>query len=160
MPKPEGNAQIGDILIADVTVRDGDRVLSEMKEYRVRVDAKLAFKDGVADHFGEQVKGANAGDKRHGGHRPVRRRSADAVAARPDACRPTFEIKDVKTLRLPELTHEFLHNFGVHSPEQFDELIRVVLEAPAGVPAAAVGPRSRWSSTSRPRSSGSCRGTC
>ena len=27
----------------------------------------------------------------------------------------TFDIKDVKTLRLPELTHEFLHTFGVHS---------------------------------------------
>ena len=28
----------------------------------------------------------------------------------------------------PELTHEFLHNFGVHSEEQLDELIRVLLQ--------------------------------
>jgi trigger factor len=40
----------------------------------------------------------------------------------------TFEIKDVKTVRLPELTHEFLHRFGVHSPEQFRELLQVMLE--------------------------------
>ena len=30
---------------------------------------------------------------------------------------------------LPELTHEFLHNFGVHTPEQLRELIQVVLHA-------------------------------
>jgi trigger factor len=40
----------------------------------------------------------------------------------------TFQIKDVKTIRMPELTHEFLHHFGVHSEEQFEELIRVVLQ--------------------------------
>src|SRR5207237_8736553 len=40
----------------------------------------------------------------------------------------TFDVKDVKTLRMPELTHEFLHHFGVHSEEQFKELIRVVLK--------------------------------
>jgi trigger factor len=39
-----------------------------------------------------------------------------------------WEIKDVKTLRMPELTHEFLHNFGVHSAEQLRELIRVLLQ--------------------------------
>ena len=40
----------------------------------------------------------------------------------------TFDIKDVKTLRLPELTHEFLHTFGVHSADELRELIRVVLQ--------------------------------
>jgi trigger factor len=39
----------------------------------------------------------------------------------------TFEVKDVKTLRLPELTHEFLHRFGVHTPEAFRELVLVSL---------------------------------
>src|SRR5262249_46065945 len=33
-----------------------------------------------------------------------------------------------KTLRLPELTHEFLHEFGVHTPEQLRERIRVLLQ--------------------------------
>ncbi len=40
----------------------------------------------------------------------------------------TFEIKDLKTLRLPELTHEFLHEYGVHSPDELHELVRVVLQ--------------------------------
>ena len=158
VPKPEGNAQRGDIVIADVTVRDGARVLNEMKEYRVRVDARLAFKDGVAERFGEQIKGASAGDKRHV--------DIDLSTAVADASlqgrrvQAEFDVVDVKKLRLPEMTHEFLHNFGVHSEEQLDELIHVLLRAPAGIPAAAIGPAAGGLSTSRPRSSGSCRTTC
>jgi trigger factor len=126
VPKPEGKAQVGDIIISDVTVRDGERVLNEMKEYRVRVDPKLAFKDGVAEHFGEQVKGASAGDKR-----VVDIDLSTAVgdeSLRGKRVRAEFAVQDVKTLRMPELTHEFLHNFGVHSAEQFDELIHVLLK--------------------------------
>src|SRR5439155_3612274 len=40
----------------------------------------------------------------------------------------TLEVKDVKSLRLPELTHDFLHNFGVHSTEQFREMVRTLLD--------------------------------
>jgi trigger factor len=126
VPKPEGNAQIGDIIIADVTVRDGERVLNEMKEYRVSVDAKLAFKDGVAERFGEQVKGANSGDRRRVdidlstsvGDETLRGRQVQAE----------FVIQDVKTVRMPELTPEFLQNLGVRSEEQLDELLHVLLK--------------------------------
>src|SRR5439155_14417488 len=56
---------------------------------------------------------------------------SDAVAdlsLRGKTVKATFEVKDVKTLRYPELTHDFLHTFGVHTPEQLRELIGVVLE--------------------------------
>src|SRR5205823_13737280 len=39
-----------------------------------------------------------------------------------------LEIKDVKSVRLPELTHELLHEFGVHTPEQLRERIMVLLK--------------------------------
>jgi trigger factor len=39
-----------------------------------------------------------------------------------------FTVKDVKIMRLPELTHEFLHEFNVHTPEQLRERIRVLLQ--------------------------------
>lgn len=126
VPKPEGNAQLGDVIIADVTVRDGDRVLNELKEYRVRVEPRLAFKDGVAERFGEQVQGANGGDTR-----VVDITLSQAVGdpnLRGKTIQATFVMQDVKALRLPELTHEFLHNFGVHSEDQLKELIRVVLK--------------------------------
>jgi trigger factor len=40
----------------------------------------------------------------------------------------TFDIKDVKTVRLPEITEELLEQFGVRTEEQLKELIRVVLQ--------------------------------
>jgi trigger factor len=125
VPKPDGNADVGDVLVADVVTREGGRVLSTMVEQQFRIDKQLAFKDGIAAKFSEQVKGANAGDKR-----VVDIVLSSAVAEpglRGKTVQATFDIKDVKTLRLPELTHEFLHNFSVHTPEQLRELLGVVL---------------------------------
>jgi trigger factor len=125
-PKTAGKAQIGDIIIADITVRDGDRVLNQLKEHRVRLENKLAFKDGVAPNFGEQLKGVSGGDKR------IVDIDLSTAAAdeslRGKRVKAEFAILDVKTLRMPELTHEFLHNFGAHSEDQFDELIHVLLK--------------------------------
>jgi trigger factor len=126
VPKPAGHADIGDVLVADVVTRDGNRVLSTLTEQQFRIDKQLAFKDGIAAKFGEQVKGANAGDQR-----VVDITLSSSVAdanLRGKAVQATFDIKDVKTLRMPELTHEFLHNFGVHNPEQLRELLGVVLQ--------------------------------
>jgi len=64
VPKPEGNAQIGDYLVADLTNRLGDQVIGTLKEVTIRIDPVLALKDGVAEDFGEKVKGANAGETR------------------------------------------------------------------------------------------------
>jgi trigger factor len=126
VPKPEGNAGIGDVLVAEVTTRDGDRVLSTIPEQQFRIDKQLAFKDGIAEKFAEQVKGANAGDSRVV---DITLSSAVADASlRGKQVQATFDVKDVKTLRLPELTHEFLHTFGVHTPEQLRELLAVVLK--------------------------------
>ncbi len=125
VPKPEGNAQPGDYLIADLTTRYGDQTLGTVKEVTIRIDPRLALKDGIAENFAEQVKGANAGESR-----VVDITLSDAVAnadLRGKTVQTTFEVKDVKKLRLPELTHEFLHNFGVHSVEQLHERIRVIL---------------------------------
>jgi trigger factor len=125
VPKPEGSAAAGDVLVAEVITRDGNRVLSTIAEQQFRVDKQLAFKDGVAPKFGEQVKGANAGDKR-----VVDIELSQSVAdasLRGKTVQATFDVKDVKTLRLPDLTHEFLHTFGVHTPEQLRELIGVLL---------------------------------
>jgi trigger factor len=126
VPKPEGHAEVGDVLVADITNRDGERVLGSLPEAVVRVEPQLAFKDGVAPRFAEQVGGANPGDSR-----VVDIELSSSVADESlggKTVQATFQIKDVKTIRMPELTHDFLHHFGVHSEEQFEELIRVVLQ--------------------------------
>jgi trigger factor len=126
VPKPEGNAQVGDYLICDITTRDGERVISELKEVKLRIESRLAFKDAVAERFGEQTKGANPGETRQ-----VDITLSDSAAdpnLRGKTLKATLQVKDVKSLRLPELTDEFLHDFGVHSEEQLRERIRVLLE--------------------------------
>jgi trigger factor len=126
VPKPQGNAQIGDCLIADLTSRDDARVIGQLKETQFRVEPQLVFKDGVAERFAEQTKGAKAGDVRK-----IDIKMLDSVAdlsLKGKTVQATLEIKEVKALRLPELTHEFLHEFGVHTPEQLRERIRVLMQ--------------------------------
>lgn len=122
----DAKADIGDYLIADITTKHGDKTVKEVNEVKVRIEPRLIFKDGVAEKFGEQVKGAKAGDKKS-----VDVTLSDGVAdanLKGQTVQAIFDVKDVKSLRLPEMTHELMHEFGVHSPEQLRELIRVVLD--------------------------------
>jgi trigger factor len=126
VPKPEGKAEVGDYLTADVVFKEGKETISEIKEANLRIEKVLAFKDGFIKDFADQVKGAKAGDKK----------SLDVTllknAARPELAdkkiKAELDVKEVKTVRPPEQTHELMHQFGVHSPEQLRERIRVALE--------------------------------
>lgn len=126
-PKPEGDAQLGDVLVASVTNKDGDRVLGTIPETTIRIEERLAFKDGVAPKFLEQVRGVNAGQSRE-----VDVELSDATAdasLRGKTVKAVFDVKEVKKVVPPELTPElFKENFGVSSREQLLELIRVVLQ--------------------------------
>jgi trigger factor len=125
IPK-DGAAEVGDYLIADMLTTYEGKKIGEVKEMTLRIDDAVAFKDGVAQRFGEQTVGAKAGDTR-----TIDITMSDAVAVealRGKTVQAAIEVKDVKSMRLPELTHEFLHNFGVHNPEQFRELVRSLLD--------------------------------
>lgn len=122
----EPTAEDGDYVIVDIATKQGVRVLSQATEVKVRVNPRLAFKDGVADKFGAQIKGAKPGETRN-----VDITLSDAVAdetLRNQTVQASFLVKDVKTVQLPEITHELCHEFGVHSEEQLKELIRAVLD--------------------------------
>jgi len=126
-PKPEGNAQIGDFLTVDMTTRLGDTLIGTSKEITIRVDDTIAFKDGVAKGLAEKVAGANANDTR-----VVDIVMTDAAAQeglKGKTVQATLEIKEVKTLRMPELDEEFLESkFGVRTTDQLRERVRVMLE--------------------------------
>lgn len=127
IPKPEGNAQIGDYIIVDMTARDGDRVLGTHKELQLLVERKLVLKDGLVENFGEKVRGANAGDTKVLDV-VLSKNVSDATLAGKTA-QLSLDVKEVKTLRLPELTREFLTNqFKIQSVEQLRETVRVVLQ--------------------------------
>ena len=126
VPKEEEPVALEDYIIADMTTEYNGQVIGQSKELTLRVDNRLAFKDGVSENFGEKVVGAVAGDKRE-----VDITMSNNVAA-PQlvglTVKATLDIKDVKQVRLPELTHELLHTFGCHSEEELNELIKEALE--------------------------------
>lgn len=127
VPKDEGNAQIGDIIVGDALFKDGAIDLNEVKEVQFRVEKKLALQDALAPKFAEQVQGVNSGQKRVVDLQ-VSSQAAN-VSLRGKAITMEFTVKDVKTIRLPEVTEEFLHEtFKLSRIEQLRELIKVSLE--------------------------------
>jgi trigger factor len=126
VPKPEGNAQIGDFLIVDMTTHYGVEIIGTSKEVTIRIEDTVAFRDGVASQFGVQTLGANPGDKKE-----VDIAMTDAVAIdklKGQTVKAILDVKDVKKLRMPELTPEFLAKFGVQNAEQLHEQVRLLLE--------------------------------
>jgi trigger factor len=126
VPKPEGNAQVGDFLIVDMITNYGIEIIGSAKEVTIRIEDTVAFRDGVANDFGAQTVGANPGDKK-----VVDINMTAGVAVeklKGQTVKATLDVKDVKKLRMPELTPEFLENFGVQNPEQLHEQVRMLLE--------------------------------
>lgn len=126
VPKENGHADLGDVLVADVIVRNGNVVVGTIKETQMRVERTMAFKDGIIRRFHEQVKGMKAGDTRDV---DVELSTNAAGGLGGQVVKATIEVKDVKTIRLPELTPDYVReNFGYQSAEQLDEMIKAALE--------------------------------
>jgi trigger factor len=123
----DGGADLGDLLLVTITSRHGDRVIGTIENTAVKVQPKLAFKDGVAERCGEQLQGARAGDTRVVDV-TLSGSSADAGLAGQQV-QASFAVKEVLRVQLPELTPEFLEGtLGVRSAEQLAELARVILK--------------------------------
>ncbi len=106
----DGPAGDGDYLTVNITSQhDGQQV--EADEERVlRIRPTLSFRDGKLEGFGKLVEGAKAGDKRSG--QVDLTQDAPNEELRGKKVDLEFEILDVKRLKLPELTEEFLQEMG------------------------------------------------
>ena len=125
VPK-DGAAAKGDYIIVDMTTTFGTDKVGEAKEITLRVDDTLSFKDGVANKFADQVAGAKAGQKR-----TIDISMTDAVAVdrlKGQTVQANLEIKDVKSLRLPELNEVYLEKYHCKTVDQLRERIMVTLE--------------------------------
>jgi trigger factor len=114
------------MITAVVKVRDGDRTLKALPEVQLRLEPRLAFTDAVVENFADQVQGARSGDTR-----TVEAELSTAVAEeglRGKKVQADVQVKDVKTMRLPEDPEKFFAAFGVKNEDQFDELLRVILQ--------------------------------
>lgn len=126
VPKDSGAAELGDILVADVTVRNGDAVIGTLKESNLRVERTLAFRDGLIKQFSTQIQGVKVGETRT---LNVELSSTAAGNLAGQTVQATFEIKDIKTIRLPDLTPDYCQEtFGLDNVDQLDEMIKSALE--------------------------------
>jgi trigger factor len=127
VPKEPAVAALDDYVTADVEIKFGDKVINKLEEVRFKVEKQLALSDGIAEDFGAKMTGATPGDVRTVDITLSQEIGIEALRGR--KVQATFTVKDVKTVRLPELTRELLEdNFGVSTPEAFDELIKTLLE--------------------------------
>jgi trigger factor len=118
---------LDDYVTADVTIKLGDRELNKLTEVRFKVEKQLALADGVAENFGAVMKGAKPGDERTVDITLSQELGVEALRGR--KVQAHFAVKDVKTVRSPELTRELLEDaFGVSTPDAFDIFVRTVLE--------------------------------
>jgi trigger factor len=125
VPK-DGPAEKGDFVIVDMMTKFGVEKVGEAKEITLRVDDTLTFKDGVSSKFGEQMIGAKAGDSR-----TVDISMTDGVAVdrlKGQTVQASFDIKDVKALRLPELDDRYLEKYHSKTVDQLRERIFVMLK--------------------------------
>jgi trigger factor len=125
VPK-DGPANKGDFIIVDMVTNFGNEKIGDIKEITLRVDDTMSFKDGIAPKFGDQVVGVKAGEKR-----TIDISMTDAVAMgrlKGQTVQATLEVKDVKSLRLPELDEHYLEKFQCKTVDQLRERLRVVLD--------------------------------
>jgi trigger factor len=117
----EGAASEGDYITCNLTFKRGDAVLSEAKEEVIRIRPVLSFRDGKIEDFGKLLAGAKAGDVRTGKAKVA----DDAATAELQGSEVTAEIEvlEVKKLKLPEMTAEFLKDMGFDSEADLREAV-------------------------------------
>ncbi len=106
----DGPASEGDYLTVNITsLYDGQQV--EADEERVlRIRPTLSFRDGQLEGFAELMEGVKAGDKRSGQVELTQDAPNKELGGK--TVDVEFDILDVKQLKLPELTEDFLQEMG------------------------------------------------
>jgi trigger factor len=123
----EGAASAGDYVTANIRVTHDDEPVSEEDDRVLRLRPALSFLDGRMEGFDKLLNGAKAGDKRTG--QVTLTQDAPNEALRGKKVDVEFEVLDVKQLKLPELTAEFLQEMGgFESEEKMRESVRANLQ--------------------------------
>lgn len=125
-PVPDDKIQEDDLVVCDLKVAVGDKVLFEEKN--AQLAARPQRYGGIAfEELGEALKGAKVGEsKKTSGQVPddyedesVRGKQADVE----------LTVADIKRLVLPEVNAEFLSDLGFDSKKELEDWITSNLEA-------------------------------
>jgi trigger factor len=125
-PKLDGAAEIGDDIVADLVFRRRDgQLIGEVKEVEFRLQPELRFQNGSVPGMGAGLKGARPGDVRE-----VAAKLGSAVedpSLRGETVTLQVKVQDLKYLRLPDVTPEFVEAIGFTSAGELREWVRGAL---------------------------------
>ena len=122
----DGPVTEDDVVIVNVTFKDGDEEVSSLSETSVPVRETLSFADGELAEFDKLVLGKSKGDTASGKATLSETLDTDNAGKSYDA---EVEIIGIKRVNLPELTEEFLENVGgFKSEEDLHEVVKGELE--------------------------------
>jgi trigger factor len=118
----EEPAKLGDYVVVDLKFSQGERLIAESSGEVIRIRPVLEFLDGEIRGFDTLMVGVKPGD--------VRQCTVRVSPASPDLTlrgmevEATFTVREVKRVRLPELTAELLQRWGADSEESLRDRIR------------------------------------
>jgi trigger factor len=123
----EGAAGANDYVTANIRVTHDGKVVTHEDERVLRLRPHLSFLDGRLEEFGKLLDGVKAGDTRQGKVKLTQ--DAPNEELRGKEVDVEFEVLDVKKLKLPELTVDFLQEMGgFESEDKLREAIRANLQ--------------------------------
>ena len=111
----EGTAAVGDYVTTNITSSHGGTQLESEKEVVLRIREKLSFHDGEIAGFAKLMEGVKTGDRRTAELQLMQ--GAPNESLRGEKISVEFEVLEVKKLKLPELTEEFLEEMGSFQSE-------------------------------------------
>jgi trigger factor len=126
VPRFEGGAELGDYVTADLTFHKDGVTTNSVKELQFRLMPEMRFQDGHVEHLDKALLGAKPGETREAQVK-VGSSSPDP-ALRGQTVNVTFQVQDLKTLRLPEVDAAFLRSVGFDTEDDLKEALRDVLE--------------------------------
>jgi trigger factor len=124
VPK-NGPAEPGDYLTVDIACSHPTQTLRPMEDVTVQLKPTLQFPDAQLSEFDKLMAGAQPNDARTA--QITISQEAETVEMRGEPVTVTFTVKEVKTLRLPEVNREFLDRVGFDAEEDLETEILSML---------------------------------
>jgi trigger factor len=123
----DGPAAEGDYVSVNITSLANGRQVARENDEVIRIRPTLSFRDARLEGFGKLMTGVKAGDRRTA--EVTLTRDAANAELRGQTVSLDFEVLEVKKLKLPELTPDFLQEIGnFESEEKLREAVRVNLQ--------------------------------
>jgi trigger factor len=123
----DGPAAEGDYVSVSITSFANGRQFARENDEVIRVRPTLSFRDARLEGFGKMMEGVKAGDRRTAD--VTLTKDAPNVELRGQKVSLEFEVLEVKKLKLPELTPDFLQEIGnFESEDKLRDAVRMNLQ--------------------------------